>query len=134
MSLSATPELLTAIRTVLNEARTQLQKTVNSTMVQVYWNVGRLIVEHEQQGEKRAAYGQYQLKHLGEQLQAEFGKGFYERNLRIMRAFYLAYPIWSAVQSELSWTHIVFCYVLRMKLHVIGIYKKVLIIAGALEL
>ncbi|TID99821.1 DUF1016 domain-containing protein [Legionella pneumophila] len=105
MSLSATPELLTAIRTVLNEARTQLQKTVNSTMVQVYWNVGRLIVEHEQQGEKRAAYGQYQLKHLGEQLQAEFGKGFYERNLRIMRAFYLAYPIWSAVRSELSWTH-----------------------------
>lgn len=105
MSLPAASELLTAIRTVLNEARTQLQKTVNSTMVQVYWNVGRLIVEHEQHGEKRAAYGQYQLKHLGEQLQAEFGKGFYERNLRIMRAFYLAYPIWSAVRSELSWTH-----------------------------
>ena len=57
------------------------------------------------QGNKRAAYGQSQLKQLAEQLQAEFGKWFYERNLRIMRSFYQAYPIWSAVRSKLSWTH-----------------------------
>ena len=105
MSLPATSELLTAIRTILNQARTQLQNTVNNTMVQVYWNVGRLIVEHEQLGENRAAYGKQQLKSLATQLQAEFGKGFIERNLRHMRAFYLAYPIWNAVRSELSWTH-----------------------------
>ncbi|WP_133137380.1 PDDEXK nuclease domain-containing protein [Legionella rowbothamii] len=105
MSLSTTSELLTAIRTILNQARTQLQNTVNNTMVQVYWNVGRLIVEHEQLGENRAAYGKQQLKSLANQLQTEFGKGFIERNLRHMRAFYLAYPIWNAVRSELSWTH-----------------------------
>ena len=74
-------------------------------MVKTYWEVGRLIVEDEQQGEKNASYGQYQLKNLSKQLQAEFGKGFHERNLRYMRAFYINFPIWNAVRSELSWTH-----------------------------
>ncbi|KTD36023.1 hypothetical protein Lnau_1007 [Legionella nautarum] len=105
MSMLEMPELLTAIRSILNQARDHLQKTVNHTMVQAYWNVGRLIIEHEQQGAKHATYGEYQLKHLSKQLQSEFGKGFNERNLRRMRTFYLAYPIWTAVRSELSWTH-----------------------------
>ena len=105
MSIPAIPELLTAIRNILAQARTQLQKTVNLTMVHTYWQVGHLIVEHEQHGEKHASYGQYQLKKLAEQLQSEFGKGFNERNLRRMRAFYQAYPIWTAVRSELTWTH-----------------------------
>jgi len=74
-------------------------------MVQTYWHVGRLIAEHEQGGESKATYGQYQLKHLAKQLQTEFGKGFNERNLRRMRTFYQTYPIWTAVRSELSWTH-----------------------------
>lgn len=105
MSLPATPELLTAIRALLNQTRIQLQQTVNQTMVQAYWNVGRLIVEHEQQGEKRAVYGQKQLKSLSNQLQAEFGKGFDERNLRNMRAFYITFPIWNTVCTKLSWSH-----------------------------
>lgn len=105
MSMPEMPELLTAIRSILNQARDQLQKTVNHTMVQTYWNVGRLIVDHEQQGEKRAAYGQQQLKLLATQLRAEFGKGFDERNLRHMRAFYLTYPIWNTVCTKLSWSH-----------------------------
>jgi predicted nuclease of restriction endonuclease-like (RecB) superfamily len=105
MNLSVSPELLTAIRTILSQSRTQLQQTVNHTMVQTYWEVGRLIVEHEQQGETRASYGKQQLQGLADQLRIEFGKGFEVRNLRNMRAFYLAYPIWNAVRSELSWTH-----------------------------
>lgn len=105
MSTPAIPELLTEIRALLIQARTQLQQTVNHTMVHTYWNVGRLIVEHEQHGEKRAAYGKQQLNLLSVQLQAEFGKGFDERNLRNMRLFYQTYPIWHAVRSELSWTH-----------------------------
>jgi len=67
--------------------------------------IGRLIVEHEQQGQARAAYGKRQLQTLSEQLTAEFGKGFDARNLRNMRAFFLAYPNWNAVRTELSWTH-----------------------------
>lgn len=105
MNLSVSSELLTAIRTLLNQARTQLQQTVNHAMVKTYWEVGRLIVEDEQQGEKSAGYGKQVLKQLSKQLQAEFGTGFNERNLRRMRLFYQTYPIWTAVRSELSWTH-----------------------------
>jgi predicted nuclease of restriction endonuclease-like (RecB) superfamily len=105
MNLPITTELLSAIRALLNESRTQLQQAVNHAMVKTYWQVGRLIVEHEQQGETRASYGKQQLQGLADQLRAEFGKGFEVRNLRNMRAFYLAYPIWNAVRSELSWTH-----------------------------
>lgn len=105
MSTQILPELLSAIRTLLIHARTQLQQTVNHAMVKTYWEVGRLIVEHEQKGETHAEYGQYLIKQLAEQLQQDFGKGFNERNLRRMRIFYQAYPIWTAVRSELTWTH-----------------------------
>ena len=98
-------QLLDAIRKVLHQARGQLQKTVNHAMVQAYWQVGCLIVEQEQQGEQRAAYGKQQLLNLSKNLQAEFGKGFDVSNLRNMRKFYLAFPIQDAVRPELSWTH-----------------------------
>ncbi len=105
MSSLVSPELLTAIRVVLNQTRTQLQQTINHTMVKTYWEVGRLIVEDEQHGQKRASYGQQQIKALSIQLANEFGKGFDERNLRNMRAFYLTYPIWNTVCTKLSWSH-----------------------------
>ncbi|MFK0571942.1 YhcG family protein [Endozoicomonas sp.] len=99
------PTLLQAIRGVLGQARTHLQQTVNHTMVQTYWQVGQLIVEEEQQGEKRSEYGRQQLKALSQQLTAEFGKGFDTSNLSNMRRFYLAFPIYDAVRHKLSWTH-----------------------------
>jgi predicted nuclease of restriction endonuclease-like (RecB) superfamily len=97
--------LLTHIADVIQQSRQQVQLAVNSAMVHCYWQIGRLIVEHEQQGQARAAYGKQQLQVLSEQLTAEFGKGFDARNLRNMRAFFLAYPNWNAVRTELSWTH-----------------------------
>jgi hypothetical protein len=71
----------------------------------MYWEIGRLILEEEQHGEKRANYGKSVLKTLGQTLSIEFGAGFDERNLNNMRAFYHAFPIWNAVRTELSWTH-----------------------------
>lgn len=97
--------LLSHIAAVIQQSRQQVQQAVNSAMVQCYWQIGRLIVEHEQQGQARAVYGKQQLQTLSEQLTAEFGKGFDARNLRNMRAFFLAYPNWNAVRTELSWTH-----------------------------
>jgi predicted nuclease of restriction endonuclease-like (RecB) superfamily len=97
--------LLTHIAAVIQQSRQQVQLAVNSAMVQCYWQIGRLIIEHEQQGQARAAYGKQQLQALSERLTAEFGKGFDARNLRNMRAFFLAYPNWNAVRTELSWTH-----------------------------
>jgi len=97
--------LLVEIRQVLNQSRTYIQQTVNSAIVQTYWQVGRLIVEYEQSGSKRAVYGKQQIKEVSKQLTSEFGKGFDERNLRYMRSFYLAFPNWNAVCSKLSWSH-----------------------------
>ncbi|MDO9310673.1 MAG: DUF1016 N-terminal domain-containing protein [Nitrosomonas sp.] len=74
-------------------------------MVASYWEIGRLIVEHEQQGQTRAAYGTRQLAALSERLTAQFGRGFDERNLRNMRLFFQFFPIRNAVRTELSWTH-----------------------------
>lgn len=105
MNTPTSPELLTAIRNLLTQSRTQLQQTVNHAMVKTYWEVGRLIVEEEQKGEKRAAYGQSQIKALAQDLRKEFGKGFTARNLLNMRAFYLQNPIWHAVSTKLTWTH-----------------------------
>jgi predicted nuclease of restriction endonuclease-like (RecB) superfamily len=105
MNKSVVPELLAAIRTLLSQTRIQLQQTVNHAMVKTYWEVGRLIVEHEQRGAVRAGYGQQLLKGLAQELQAEFGKGFTARNLANMRAFYVQNPIWHAVSAKLSWTH-----------------------------
>ena len=105
MSSLVATELLSAIRTLLTEARSQLQQTVNHVMVKTYWEIGRLIVEEEQKGEKRAAYGQSQIKALAQDLRKEFGKGFTARNLLNMRAFYLQNPIWHAVSTKLTWTH-----------------------------
>jgi len=74
-------------------------------MVQSYWQVGHLIVEHEQQGQQRAAYGKQQLQQLSKQLTLEFGKGFDASNLRNMRRFYMAFPIQETVSLKLSWSH-----------------------------
>lgn len=97
--------LLTNIRELLNQGRKQVFQAVNAAMVQTYWEIGRLIVEDEQQGQARAEYGKGVLKTLSAALTNEFGKGFDVRNLSNMRSFYQAYPIWNAVRTELSWTH-----------------------------
>jgi len=97
--------LLQALCQLLTQSRQKLQQTVNSTMVQTYWQVGRLIVEDEQQGKQRAQYAKQTLKQLSSTLTAEFGKGFDRTNLRKMCALYLCFPIRDALRLELSWTH-----------------------------
>ena len=97
--------LLEDIKTLLQTSRQHLQQTVNITMVQTYWNIGRLIVEDEQSGNERAEYGKKQLEAIAETLTLEFGKGFDARNLRKMRQFYSTFPKWDSVSTELSWTH-----------------------------
>lgn len=74
-------------------------------MVLSYWEIGRLIIENEQQGKHRAAYGKAQLQHISGQLTQRFGKGFDVTNLRNMRKFYLAFPIRETLSLELSWSH-----------------------------
>ncbi|WP_422135348.1 PDDEXK nuclease domain-containing protein [Endozoicomonas sp. ALD040] len=105
MSESQHDKLLNNIRKLLTQGRQRVVTVVNAAMVQTYWEIGRLIVEDEQQGETRAAYGKKVLKKLSESLSREFGKGFDLTNLRKMRAFYLCFPKRDALRLELSWTH-----------------------------
>ena len=86
----------------IESARGHVRRTVNSVMVQSYWQIGRLIFEHEQQGESRAAYGKQQLKALSQQLTERLGKGFDVTNLRNMRQFYEIFPIRDALRLELG--------------------------------
>jgi predicted nuclease of restriction endonuclease-like (RecB) superfamily len=100
--------LYASIREVLATARSVARRTVNQTMVQAYWQIGRLIVEDEQGGERRAAYGKGVLEGVAERLTAEFGRGFSLPNLRNFRQFYLAFPdeeIRYTLCSELNWSH-----------------------------
>ncbi len=102
---SAPPELLEALRGLITQTRQQLLRRVDVAQVQTYWGIGRHIVEFEQGGQNRVTYGKQLLSRLAESLTREFGKGFDERNLRNMRAFFQHFPNWSAVRSGLSWTH-----------------------------
>lgn len=97
--------LVGSLRQLIQQARSRALRAVDMIQVQTCWQVGRHIVEFEQGGQARAAYGKRLMPLLAEQLTGEFGTGFDERNLRHMRAFFLAFPIWNAVRSELSWTH-----------------------------
>lgn len=98
-------------RAILEAARAGAYRAVNASMVHAYWHVGRLIVEHQQGGRKRAAYGEAVLDDLSLRLTSDFGKGFTTTNLKYMRSFYLAFPIRHALRDELalrpelSWTH-----------------------------
>lgn len=88
------------IRAVLESARAGAYRAVNAAMMRAYWNVGRLIVEHEQGGARRAAYGEAVLADLSQRLMAEFGRGFDVTNLRKMRQFYRMFEIRDAVRLE----------------------------------
>ena len=94
-----------ALRELIRQARQQVLRSVDTVQVHTYWQIGRHIIEFEQGGQARADYGARLLPNLAEVLTREFGKGFDERNLRNMRAFFQCFPNWNAVRSELSWTH-----------------------------
>lgn len=99
--------LYAQIREILQAARQHSYRAVNVAMVEAYWQIGRQIVEHEQTGEHRAAYGQRVLAELAKQLSEEFGKGFTAGNLRNFRQFYQTFnqeEICDALRSNLTWT------------------------------
>lgn len=104
-SSNSLADLVTQIATQVEQARQHVRQAVNTAMVESYWQIGSMIVEHEQHGNSRAEYGQQQLSQLSQQLTDRLGKGFDVGNLRNMRQFYLTFPIHDAVRSELSWTH-----------------------------
>lgn len=102
---SSLQALIGQLRELVRDARSQALRAVDTLQVRTCWEIGRHIVEFEQGGEVRAAYGKKLLPRLATALSTEFGKGFDATNLRHMRGFFLAFPIRDAVRRELSWTH-----------------------------
>ena len=99
-------QFINNIKELLEAARNNVVKQVNTTMLMTYFEIGRRIVEQEQNGASQANYGQYLIKRLSESLSGRFGKGFSKRNLELMRQFYLTYRIAkSSISQSLSWTH-----------------------------
>ena len=102
--------LYNKISSILEESRKFVATTVNTAMVQTYFEIGRLIVEEEQHGNVRAEYGKETLKNLSIKLTANYGKGFSVTNLKQMRDFYLTYQIRQTVSDQftLSYSHYLF--------------------------
>lgn len=105
IEIEKSDNLFGEIRETILQARNLAYKNSNAILLKMYWEIGRLIVEDEQQGKSKAEYGKATLKNLAKQLTFEFGKGFDESNLRNIRQFYRAFPIRDALRHELSWTH-----------------------------
>lgn len=78
---------LSNISNMLHSAQCNAKTAVNLAMVYSYYEVGRMIFEEEQNGSDRAAYGKYIIKELSEYLTSEFGKGYSQENLKLMRRF-----------------------------------------------
>lgn len=99
---------LSEIKTILAQARQKAYSAINSAMVEAYWNIGKRIVEEEQNGSDRAEYGKQIIETISKELTEEFGNGFGPRTVRSFRQFYLTFPeieIWKTVFSKLSWSH-----------------------------
>jgi len=112
---------ISEIKQILSSARQKAYAAINTAMVEAYWQIGKRIVEEEQNGEKRAEYGKKVLENLSIELSADFGKGFSLRNIRNFRLFYLTFPdlfpirqmpsaesgtdIWRTAFAKLSWSH-----------------------------
>jgi len=102
-----TEHLYQKIAELLQAARQSVVRTINHTMVHTYFEIGRMIVEDEQQGKERADYGKQVLKTLSQRLRKDFGKGFSVDNLQNMRQFFLSYSIYETASRkfDLSWSH-----------------------------
>ena len=103
--LTYTDSMMNEIRELLLNARQRVAVQVNTELLSTYWNVGRIIVEHEQESKERADYGKQTLKQISKELTKEFGKGFSVSNLQFMRRFYQNYQIQQTVSVKLSWSH-----------------------------
>lgn len=100
-------QLLDNLGKILRQGRSVAEKKVNTVLVQTYWNIGKYIVEFEQNGNAKAEYGTELLKLLSKDLTKLYGKGFSKSQIYAMRQLYIRFPIFQSLTGKLSWTHYV---------------------------
>ena len=94
--------LVEGISSVLDASRARVAASVNTILVQTYWNIGKYIVDFEQSGSQRAEYGSHLLNRLSKDLTLRYGKGFGHSNLIYIRKLYLAFPKSGTLSHVLS--------------------------------
>ena len=98
-------ELVSDIGGLLANARQHIASSVNTILVETYWQIGRYIVEYEQKGAERAEYGSNLLNRLSNDLTLKYGRGFGKSNLLYMRKLYITFPKSGTLSHLLSWSH-----------------------------
>ena len=96
--------LVSEIRSIIETSRSNAVRSVDFCRVQMYWQIGRRIVEEEQGGSARAEYGKGLIKNLAQEIEPEYGSGFSYRQLNFARQFFLEYPKVNALRSQFNWT------------------------------
>jgi predicted nuclease of restriction endonuclease-like (RecB) superfamily len=97
--------LIEQIRGIIVSAQERAIRSVDTERVLMYWQIGRVIFEEEQQGKDRAEYGDFLIKSLAQSLEPQYGSGFSYRQLNLFRQFYRTFPIVNALRSQFNWTH-----------------------------
>lgn len=97
--------LVDEILVIINGSQARAIRSVDNERVLMYWQIGKVIFEEEQQGKDRAGYGDFLIKTLSEVLVLHYGTGFSYRQLNSFRQFYRMFPIVNALRSQFSWTH-----------------------------
>ena len=103
--LAIPQSMISEIKEIMTAARQNVATQVNNELVSAYWNIGRVIVEHEQKSNQRAEYGKDTMRQLSKMLTKEFGKGFSLSSVYNMRQLYVDYPKFQSLTGKLTWTH-----------------------------
>ena len=98
-------DVLKNIKSLMERSRNEVARQVNNILLETYWEIGRIIVEDEQDHSERAEYGKELINDLSRQLTKEYGRGFSKSNLFNMRKLYLSYPIFQTLSGILTWSH-----------------------------
>jgi predicted nuclease of restriction endonuclease-like (RecB) superfamily len=98
-------EFLEEVKGIIDDSKVKAIRAVDHVRVKMYWELGRKIVEEEQQGMERAEYGKFLIKNLSALLQSLYGSGYSKRQLEMFRKFYLTFPIAHAVRAQFTWRH-----------------------------
>ena len=97
--------IINQIQSIIANAQARAIRSVDTERVAMYWQIGKVIFEEEQQGKERAEYGKFLIKSISNEFQPQFGTGFSVRQLEMNRQFYRLFPITNALRSQFSWTH-----------------------------
>lgn len=97
--------IIKQVQNIIANAQAKAIRSVDTERVLMYWQIGKVIFEEEQQSKDRADYGKYLIKSISDEFQPQFGSGFTVRQLEMNRQFFRTFPNTNALRSQFNWTH-----------------------------